>query len=340
MPLLQPATLAPPTPTARPIAAGQVQSQTDSSARPLTYEIWAAPEGGAWIDIFASSDVPPVRLSGVTLSAFQHSIDSHVGEATVVESMGVGVGGGVLSMEVPMAWAGLTVGSLLLTLGLGLVAWRSRARADRLQQLARHEVASRERERARVAREIHDGPLQELAMLARSEAPSDERVRSRLREVGAELRSLAAGLMPPALERLGLSAALEDLAGRWADAPTPLKVRVDLCEAPDLDPETSLTLYRAAQEALTNASAHGEASTAWVFMRRQDGRLMLIVRDDGRGLPGNLAGSGRDLRRLIRNGHLGLAGMLDRAQALGGEASIQAGPSGLGTELVVALPRT
>ncbi|MGB3544780.1 MAG: response regulator [Rubrivirga sp.] len=141
--------------------------------------------------------------------------------------------------------------------------------------------------------EIHDGPLQELARLARSSPPD---IQKPLRDVGDELRALASGLRPSALDRFGLEPALEDLADRWARASPPLVVRVNIDPGGRLPEDVELAAYRITQEALANAHTHGLARTAWVFLRRERGDVDLLVRDDGTGISGqrpllNLASS-------------------------------------------------
>ena len=87
-------------------------------------------------------------------------------------------------------------------------------------------------------------------------------------------------------------------------------------------------LYRIAQEAVTNAVRHAEASHVSIVVSRRDGRCVLLVEDDGKGM---------DLEEAMRSGRLGLVGMRERTEMLGGSLLVESSP-GSGTTLVVELP--
>jgi two-component system sensor histidine kinase UhpB len=102
-------------------------------------------------------------------------------------------------------------------------------------------------------------------------------------------------------------------------------VRRDLdWQLPPLSPEVELVIYRVAQEALTNALRHAQGTEVTVTLRRGDGRVVPVVRDDGRGLP-----------ELTREG--GLAGMRERALLIDAELEVNSG-AGQGTEIVLRVP--
>ena len=331
-----------------PVAGGQVRGTMASPSDPsrldemvLDYEVWVDPRtGDAWVDVSPSPAVLPVRLHAATVGLLESSLREHA--LTTRRTVGVGVDHGTLLValrqEWPLASTGVMAVLLVSTLVLAAVAIRGRRRAAQALAFAQHQATSREDERTRVAREIHDGPLQDLALLARTVAPDEQR---RIREVGAELRALATDLRPPALDRLGLVSALSDLADRWARAPTPLAVRVQSDGFGRLPPDVELALYRVAQEALTNAASHGGARTAWIFLREQDARhgphgaVDLVIRDDGRGLPNDVDPA---RNTLVGDGHFGLAGMEERARAFGGAISVGSGPGGFGTEVRLHVP--
>lgn len=322
---------------------------------PMAYEVWEAGDD-VWVDLYLAEGAAPVRLNAATVTALGLVVDRHAPDP-VVQSVGVGVHDGAISIALRQEWPlGFVVAVALVFFALAAAvtaAVGAQRRLTRLQVLASREAASREAERARVAREIHDGPLQDLALLARSGAHDPDR----LRTVGSDLRALAADLRPPALDRLGLAAALDDLAGRWASAPDPLDVRVDARSAFRLPPPIELALYRTAQEALANAARHGRARTAWVFLLDRHGSdghglngphrrvcvgedaIELVVRDDGAGLPRSVALGSAGERRLLAAGHFGLVGMSERARAIGASLSVGPGPGGSGTEVRVAVPR-
>lgn len=338
---------------ARPVAGGEIQVQssrgdleTDST---IVYEVWAAPGAtgsvtDGWVELSMGPGGETVRLGPNVLDALKLATDTHFGEAEVRE-VGIGMSDDGLSVALRQEWsAGLVLGTLLLIgvlIGALTATMRSRRREVAFRTIARHEIASREAERSRVAREIHDGPLQEIAALARSAAESTKAQHS-LREVATELRALAAGLRPPALDRFGLMPALEDLAERYARAARPLSVRL-MSDEPETAPErlesdTELALYRVAQEALANAVTHGRAQTAWVFLRRVSGDLELVIRDDGRGLTPGIGVDRAGAQALVASGHFGLAGMRERAHAVGGGLTVAPGPGDLGTEVRLRIP--
>ena len=305
----------------------------------LGYEVWQG-GGATWVELRRDGE-PAVLLDAPTLTALELLLDDHLA-APEVRSASVGVRDGdvrvALQQDWPVGAVGVVLAIVAVLVGAAVVVVRTQRRAARSVALARREVEAREIERTRVAREIHDGPLQGLALMARTADADPERVRAQLREVGADLRALAADLRPPALDRLGLGPALEDLADRWARAPTPLAVRVDAPRASALGLDEEVALYRIAQEALTNASRHGRARTAWVFVRVGDAAVEMVARDDGVGLPPSVVVGGGGLRRLLAEGHFGLVGMVERAQTIGASLAVSRGPGGVGTEVRVRVP--
>ncbi len=206
----------------------------------------------------------------------------------------------------------------------------------------REAVDSAEQERRRWARELHDETLQGLAGLQvrlsiaeqqSPDPPTSARVRDVLDDLGTEirkLRTLITELRPAALDELGLEPALESLVdaiGASSDLEIDLQVDVG---GGRLDPELETTAYRLMQEALTNVVKHADADRCVVELLRDDGALLLVVRDDGRGL---------DPSALDRRGGFGVTGMRERARLAGGDLSLGAGRSG-GTVLRARLPIT
>jgi signal transduction histidine kinase len=204
-----------------------------------------------------------------------------------------------------------------------------------------------ETERTRLARELHDGPVQELIALGQRaemaqrllERGQYERAQQLLtelldmeRETVQELRRLIGALRPIYLEDLGLVPALEMLIQQGAirtDAEIRLEKGADLDRLP---PEVELAAYRIAQEALNNAIQHAQAHHILVHVNHQERALILSVTDDGVGfdLPPQ-----PDL--LTHAGHFGLLGMRERATLLGGTLQIDTVP-GKGTRLIARLP--
>ena len=165
-----------------------------------------------------------------------------------------------------------------------------------------------------------------------------------------KLRALCMGLYPEALRVLGLPTALEELAAQVART-SGMSVSVSYEEevasaAEELLPERAVHLYRIAQEALTNASKHSNATIGLIYLsllatlpgRRDDGMrpvalwLCLTISDNGAGLSLPL-----NMGALVRSGHLGLAGMRERAEQLGGRLEIRREPRG-GTRVMIMAP--
>ncbi|MER6563072.1 sensor histidine kinase [Streptomyces sp. NPDC001027] len=264
----------------------------------------------------------------------------------------------VLPGEVLVVVAGLaallTVNAVVLRIGLAPLArlGRSMADADLLHPGARAEVAgpvetaqlittynamldrleaeraasaagalsAQERERHRVARELHDEVGQTLtAVLLQLKRVADRAPAELREELGQaqeatragldEIRRIARRLRPGVLEELGLLSALRSLAGEFTAHG--LTVRHDLRPGiPPLTEETELVLYRVAQEALTNTARHSRADRAELRLRPVTDGVELLVRDNGTGL-GATAGEGAGLR-----------GMRERALLIGASLTV------------------
>ncbi len=163
---------------------------------------------------------------------------------------------------------------------------------EQLEQLSSELVIAEERERRKVARELHDGVGQLLGLLrgklARWQAGggSDEEhteVCSLLDHAIAQMRSLTVELSSPVLQELGLGAALETLGERMAKEGH-FDVQVDCDErAEPVSEELGFVLFRSARELLTNVVKHAHAKNVWISLTSSRGEVTLRVRDDGRG---------------------------------------------------------
>lgn len=193
-------------------------------------------------------------------------------------------------------------------------------------------ATSREMERMRLARELHDGAVQNL--LAVSYRLPDRELREEVVDVVRQLRALISDLRPPGLKEFGLAAALEGLVAKMARQNQGEGPAVELvCLGCDSFPEAvSLCLFRLVQESVGNAMKHAEAQTIKVDVKCRSGEVVLQIRDDGKGfsVPENLSGYTGDER-------YGLAGMRERVELLNGVLTIVSGP-GQGTSVQVTLP--
>lgn len=209
----------------------------------------------------------------------------------------------------------------------------------RLRELADHLQVALEAERASIAREVHDdvgGMLTALRFdLNWIERHAGETVRARARQgldtleqAVAAVQRLLRNLRPPALDA-GLVAALEALVEQF-ESRTGLKARLrsnrDRIELPEA---AAITVYRVAQESLTNVAKHAHASRVDLDLMIQDDVLSLEIIDDGRGLqPGDP----------VKEGSFGLRGLQERVRHAGGWVDV---PIGLGHGLVMlTLPTT
>ena len=209
-----------------------------------------------------------------------------------------------------------------------------------LRALAVYLQTIREEERTRISREVHDVLGQSLTAirygvgrLARY-APEDDadaarradETRELIDELIGHVRQIAADLRPGVLDDFGLPTALEWQAGRFTDR-TEIACRVeDATGDADIPDHIATSAFRIAQEALTNVARHAEARSVTIALRADDERLVLSVRDDGRGFdPDAVAGKGS----------LGLVGMRERALAQGGVLHIDGAP-GQGATVTVA----
>ncbi|PBC08376.1 sensor histidine kinase [Mesorhizobium sp. WSM3859] len=190
--------------------------------------------------------------------------------------------------------------------------------------LARHLVAVQEEQRLRLSRELHDDLGQmlasvalELHMVRAGSRLMDNRLARAamlVDQLSARVHEVAWSLRPADLDRLGLRASVEDLATMLcSQLGIPCEMDLEALSNP-LPAETALTLYRIAQEALTNVGKHAQPSRVSVTAHIQDDRMRLTIEDDGRGFDGRVE---------LGPGHLGLAGMRERLALVGGELTVE-----------------
>jgi signal transduction histidine kinase len=217
-----------------------------------------------------------------------------------------------------------------------------RERQENLESYVRQITEAQEEERLRIARELHDETAQELVHLVRKLEQVGERAGPKLAKPVEELlqtardtlqsvRRFSRDLRPPVLDDLGLLAAIE-MVVEDTNRRLPGGARLNVSGKPRrLDGPVELALFRIAQEALRNVEKHAQASSATVELDFHGQDMRLSVKDDGLGfsLPKNLS-------QLARRGSLGLLGMKERAELVGGHFELSSSP-GRGSRLVVTV---
>ena len=228
------------------------------------------------------------------------------------------------------------VGTLfLLWLATLPLAWRL---ARRLQQrqlereaLLQRAIDAQDRERRRIAGALHDDVVQDLAGLgyslaaaaARTESPELREAAAQTRQTMRKLRSTLVDIYPPSLQRAGLHAAIDDLAGA-------LRADVDV-QAPastGLPPEKDALLFRTVQEGLRNVAKHANAEHVTVRIQVANGVASAEVADDGQGFE---RGESKDRE------HMGLGMLSDLAEEAGGQLVVSSVP-GAGTKVKLEVP--
>jgi signal transduction histidine kinase len=208
-----------------------------------------------------------------------------------------------------------------------------RERVDELRGARQRIIDAADAERRRIERDLHDGAQQRMVAvavtlgLAQSQLESDlprasmliAQARDEAQLAVKELRELARGIHPALLSDRGLGVALEALASR-----APVPVEVTGVPGQRLPPAVEAAAYFATAEALTNVAKYARATEAFVELAVDDGRLTLIVRDDGCGGADPSAGTG-------------LRGLFDRVEALDGRLEVDS-PLDCGTTVTVELP--
>ncbi len=230
----------------------------------------------------------------------------------------------------------LRVGSMFNILLDSLAADRARMRA-----LAADVIAAGDRERAALARELHDSVAQQLAaaLLQLAAAAGDTEdadfaarvhgARDTIEAALVEARALSHSLHPGVLDALGLEAALRRLA-RESSSGNGVDIDVDFSDASKrLPPDIEAVLYRVAQEAMHNAAAHGSPRRIRVTLHRHTDAATLSVHDDGVGF---------DLAEVeARRPGMGLTSMRERIDLLNGKLDVNTA-KGSGTTITATVP--
>ncbi|MDT7571598.1 MAG: hypothetical protein QOE05_1772 [Actinomycetota bacterium] len=223
------------------------------------------------------------------------------------------------------------------------MATRLRAAQEQREQLLLSSLGASDKERRRIAADLHDGVVQGLAGASYTLSAIADKARTEgaeelagtasdtameLRRWVRELRSLVVTITPPALHEHGLAASLSDLASTLEARG--VSVHVEVPPDVELDEATESLVYRVAQEGVRNVVRHAEATRVQLCLRHRPGHLQLEVADDGRGIDPAATGS-------RRRGSVGLE--LLRALVADSDGTLVVGPAaGGGTTLVMELP--
>lgn len=248
------------------------------------------------------------------------------------------VAGGALALVTLFPLPPLVIAGLAAAAVIAIPTMRRRLRpienallADVRAQAA---VEATEQERGRLARELHDVPLQELFGVIRrlevkpgAEAESDD-----LRALASHLRNVAIDLRPPVLDDLGLPAALEYLAEGATGPVCPVVAEISdgtgIARAQRPPEAVELAMFRIAMEAVANAVAHAGATQIRVAAAVEPKRVELRIIDNGTGLDPTAA------KDSVRRRHMGLNSMHRRADAIDADFAIKATKSGTTVEAV------
>lgn len=218
-----------------------------------------------------------------------------------------------------------------------------RSGRERLQQLSRHLVEIQENERKYIARELHDETSQSLTSLkiglqiieqkaAGHQLLLDQvaKLKSLADETLESLHRLAVNLRPASLDHLGLVDALTSLmeATRQRSGITAHFKTMGTMRSSLLTEEMESSIYRIVQESLTNVIRHAQAAHVDIILEWQEEKIVIIIEDDGIGI---------DVQKARQSGQLGLIGMQERAEMLGGKLLVDSTPQ-VGTTLVVEIP--
>jgi two-component system NarL family sensor kinase len=204
-------------------------------------------------------------------------------------------------------------------------------------------LAASDTERRRIASDLHDGVVQDLAGTSYALAAAADRIDGAAPEVSGalrdgakqtrrsirQLRSLLVDIYPPDLHRAGLAAALSDLVAPLESRG--VHARVDLPPGLRLEPDAEALMFRTAQEALRNVMAHSDAGHVDVSVVLENSHAGLTIADDGRGFTPDAVEAARE------DGHLGLRVLADMARDAGGKLDIDSQP-GRGTRVLLEVP--
>lgn len=211
---------------------------------------------------------------------------------------------------------------------------------NRLRSYAMLMTQAQEEERKRIARELHDEAAQNVVVIQRGlaalaaglDGPAAGELSDLAGQTVAGMRRFSRDLRPPTLDELGLSSALDQLIAEVEERSGPEAALHVSGPARRLPIETELAVFRIGQAALHNVELHASARSVMMELRFETDRVHLEITDDGSGFH-----PPRNLGELPTAGKLGLLGMHERAQLVGGNLQIRSRP-GEGTRVLLDVP--
>ena len=293
-----------------------------------------------WITLAVSAFILGMRATVIRM----------VGILVLIEGSALANIGLAAPMESELAdvteWPLMIVVSTLVALMADRVSTTARRYAGLYRLASNRLTTAQEDERARLARDLHDGVGQTLTAVVLTLDAAEASLRDASPEHGAplvsagsalrrardlsiaaldEAREVAAQLRPPRIDEIGLGAAIDDLA-ETAGIPVEVAFPASLLPADLIEPKRQLDAFRIVQEAVGNAARHGHANRVRIEAAVEDDAIHIVIRDDGIGFDRSTTAVG-----------LGLAGMQERAAILSGELEITSEP-GAGTVVELTIP--
>lgn len=245
-------------------------------------------------------------------------------------------------LQIDEAFSVALVFSLCMVVMYARRLWQLRRALEENRQLALRNLEVQEQERRRLAQELHDELGQYLnaikvdarglgGMSSKELQDTADRIASSADHAYAAAGAIVRRLRPPALDDLGLCAALEACVARWRQSHPQLVMRLAVHGDIDALPESlGLVVYRLVQEGLTNCVRHANASRLQIDVTHEPDKedaLRVVLQDDGRGQPAGQPPSGH-----------GIAGMRERVELLGGRFRWLSAP-GRGVTIEATFPR-
>ncbi|QKJ18301.1 sensor histidine kinase [Microbacterium hominis] len=312
-------------------ARAAIEEGTVTSERADQDELRWLPTATGYLEVYAPLSVPGHGT---------YAIEVYFDDAGIEAFADVEVSQMLPIMLVPL----MSVQLIMVAVFLWLVR-RARRQERERAELLEFSISASDRERERIAGDIHDGPIQELAGVgfvldAAKRVHGDDQERlldaahAALRRAATSLRTLMADIYPPDLHSVPLKLAITRLVE--TTVPVEVAATVDVDDMPPLGDEAIELVYRIVREALGNVAKHSGAATVRVevgmsrFEETSKDAVRVRVTDDGVGIDG--------VERSPRQSHhVGLRLIRDRVRSVGGTVQIGSGPDG-GTDVVAFIP--